>query len=158
MPHVFDLFVQGEQCDRPRGRRPRAGLAIVRTLVALHGGEVEARSAGIARGSVLHHPAPAPADGAQPVSATEAAAEIPRPSRSRESARRRRQSRRGDDARHAARLSCGYVVETAADGTQALAADWPRSSRTSPSSISALPGMDGYELAGACGDCRVHRI
>jgi CheY-like chemotaxis protein len=51
MPHVFDLFAQ---VDRNLGRAQGGlgiGLALVRKLVALHGGEVGAQSAGQGRGS-----------------------------------------------------------------------------------------------------------
>jgi PAS domain S-box-containing protein len=51
MPHVFDLFAQ---VDRNLGRAQGGlgiGLALVRKLVALHGGEVTAQSAGQGRGS-----------------------------------------------------------------------------------------------------------
>jgi signal transduction histidine kinase len=48
LPHVFDLFVQGE--DGSRGGLG-IGLNLVRSIVHLHGGEVTARSAGPGRGS-----------------------------------------------------------------------------------------------------------
>jgi PAS domain S-box-containing protein len=51
LPVVFDMFSQGPQAlDRSHGGLG-LGLTIVRSLVALHGGSVEARSEGVGRGS-----------------------------------------------------------------------------------------------------------
>jgi signal transduction histidine kinase len=51
LPRVFDLFVQGERrSDRSQGGLG-IGLAIVRNLVSLHGGTVQAMSDGLGRGS-----------------------------------------------------------------------------------------------------------
>jgi PAS domain S-box-containing protein len=51
LPRVFELFVQGERkTDRSQGGLG-IGLAIVRNLVALHGGTVSAHSDGVGRGS-----------------------------------------------------------------------------------------------------------
>jgi signal transduction histidine kinase len=53
LPRVFDLFVQERQAiDRAQGGLG-LGLAIVRTLVELRGGRVEAQSEGHGRGSEL---------------------------------------------------------------------------------------------------------
>ena len=51
LPRVFDLFTQGERTiDRAQGGLG-LGLALVRRLVELHGGEVSAMSAGTGRGA-----------------------------------------------------------------------------------------------------------
>jgi PAS domain S-box-containing protein len=51
LPRVFDLFQQAERSlDRSQGGLG-IGLTLVRRLVELHGGTVEARSAGVGRGS-----------------------------------------------------------------------------------------------------------
>jgi PAS domain S-box-containing protein len=58
LPHVFDLFTQAERSlDRSEGGLG-VGLALVRSLVELHGGCVEAFSAGPGQGSefVVHLP------------------------------------------------------------------------------------------------------
>jgi len=49
LPHVFDLFVQGNRSlDRSHGGLG-IGLTLVRRLVELHGGTVEAYSEGVGR-------------------------------------------------------------------------------------------------------------
>ena len=53
LPHVFDLFTQAERTpDRTQGGLG-IGLALVRTLVALHGGDVTAHSDGPGMGSTF---------------------------------------------------------------------------------------------------------
>jgi PAS domain S-box-containing protein len=53
LPHVFDLFTQAERTpDRSQGGLG-IGLALVRTMVALHGGEVRAESGGPGTGSTF---------------------------------------------------------------------------------------------------------
>ena len=63
LPRVFDLFVQGDVDDKARGGLG-IGLTLVRRLVELHGGTVEARSEGLGRGAEfeLTLPAVAPAE------------------------------------------------------------------------------------------------
>jgi CheY-like chemotaxis protein/two-component sensor histidine kinase len=58
LPHIFDLFVQGDQSlDRTQGGLG-IGLTLVRQLVEMHGGRVEAHSEGPDKGSefVVHLP------------------------------------------------------------------------------------------------------
>jgi PAS domain S-box-containing protein len=73
LPCVFDIFTQGVRTpDRSQGGLG-IGLALVKSLVALHGGQVRARSEGPGRGSVfdvtlplLAHAQPAPGAAALP--------------------------------------------------------------------------------------------
>jgi signal transduction histidine kinase len=51
MPRVFDLFAQTDDQIRLSEGGLGIGLALVRSLVEIHGGRVEARSAGVGRGS-----------------------------------------------------------------------------------------------------------
>lgn len=64
LPHVFELFVQGERTpDRPDGGLG-IGLTLVRTLVELHGGTIKAHSDGPGTGSTftMWWPSPSPGD------------------------------------------------------------------------------------------------
>ena len=62
LPRIFDLFVQGECTLEHAYGGLGIGLAVVRSLVALHDGRVEARSEGSGKGAefVVHLP-PSPA-------------------------------------------------------------------------------------------------
>jgi signal transduction histidine kinase len=51
LPRIFDLFVQGEQGLDRTGAGLGIGLTLVRSLVEMHGGHVEARSEGPGKGS-----------------------------------------------------------------------------------------------------------
>jgi signal transduction histidine kinase len=71
LPHIFDVFVQGERSlDRAQGGLG-VGLALVRQIVALHGGTVSAHSAGVGQGStfVIRLPRSASEESTQPAPA-----------------------------------------------------------------------------------------
>ena len=53
LPRIFDLFIQGEQSLDRSGGGLGIGLTLVRRLVEMHGGRVEARSDGVGQGSEL---------------------------------------------------------------------------------------------------------
>jgi PAS domain S-box-containing protein len=143
LPSLFDVFVQAQQSpDRAGGLG--LGLAIVRSLVALHGGSVEARSAGTGQGSsfVVHLPAAAAVRAIrESPSAPGAAASKP--------GRRILIVDDNDDARMLLAEvldSLGHEVVTAGDGEQALAAVRAFTPEVAILDI-GLPAMDGYELA-----------
>jgi PAS domain S-box-containing protein len=86
LPEVFELFTQAKRTpDRAQGGLG-LGLALVRSMVGLHGGQVRASSAGPGRGSrfdvILPLPAaPADAGGGADAAGTLAAAPAPVPAR-----------------------------------------------------------------------------
>jgi PAS domain S-box-containing protein len=68
LPHVFELFTQGKRSsDRSQGGLG-LGLALVKSLVGLHGGEVGVASEGAGKGATftISLPLAAPAVGAEP--------------------------------------------------------------------------------------------
>lgn len=149
LPHVFDLFVQGErQADRSQGGLG-LGLALVRKIAQLHEGQVEACSDGEGRGStfVLRLPL---ADGepqvARPADAPTSVPASQRPQRVMVV----------DDNQDAAK-SLAALLES--EGHAVTLAFTPQDALHLAASASAqqpyevcildigLPGMDGYELA-----------
>jgi CheY-like chemotaxis protein/anti-sigma regulatory factor (Ser/Thr protein kinase) len=140
LPHIFELFVQAEQkLDRPKGGLG-IGLTLVKTLVELHGGTVEAHSEGEGKGSsfVVRLPVSDRPTIADPEAR-------PTPTRARNIVL----VEDHDDSRELLKAlleTKGYSVSEAADGHAALEAI-----RTSTPDVAlvdiGLPGMDGYELA-----------
>jgi PAS domain S-box-containing protein len=142
---VFDLFVQGARTpDRSAGGLG-VGLALVRSLVAMHGGHVSAHSEGPGRGSrfdvLLPRLQDAPAESAPGAPDT-------RPAR----AGQRLRLMVVDDNEDAARTlgvllqALGHRVDVEIDPRAALA----RASREMPDALIldiGMPHLDGYELA-----------
>lgn len=142
LPRVFDLFVQGERTvDRAQGGLG-IGLTLVQMLAELHGGTVEAVSAGPGRGSAFTVRLPRIA---LPASSTESATPPPR------GAIRRRVLivEDNDDAREMLKALLkfhGHEVIEAADGAEGL----KKATELHPDVAFVdlgLPIMDGYELA-----------
>jgi two-component system CheB/CheR fusion protein len=146
LSHVFEVFVQGAPpIDRPQGGLG-LGLALVRRLVELHGGTVEALSEGPGRGSEFVVRIPV-ADAAAPKSASADAAATGM----LRSARGRRILIVEDnaDARETLCLLLegdGHEVRAVGDGARGLA-----EARAFVPEIAlldlGLPGLDGYSVA-----------
>ncbi len=147
LPRVFDFFVQEAQAlSRSQGGLG-LGLAIVRSLVGLHGGTVSAASAGLGRGTELTVRLPAidlPSSSA--VASVPAAAFAIRPSARCSSVLI------VDDNEDAAELleealeGWGYTARVAYDGPAAMQLVTEFTPDVALLDI-GLPVMDGYELA-----------
>jgi signal transduction histidine kinase/ActR/RegA family two-component response regulator len=142
LPRVFDLFVQGAQPpDRERGGLG-IGLTLVRRLVEMHGGTVEASSAGPGQGSTFTLRFPA-VEG--PV------AETPReqPPEPVRTSRRVLIVEDNADSREMLRTLLtleGHDVSEAVDGPSAIEAMALEHPDIAFIDI-GLPGIDGYEVA-----------
>lgn len=145
LPSVFDLFVQA---DRPLARSQGGlgiGLTLVRTLAQLHGGRVEARSAGLGLGSEFSVwlPLAIPADAG--IDAPPRAADAPEAARP---CRVLLVDDNLDGAQSLARLLSrwGHEVRLAHDGAGAIDAIDAFAPEVLLLDI-GLPLMDGYEVA-----------
>jgi CheY-like chemotaxis protein len=145
LPYVFDIFTQGVRTpDRSQGGLG-IGLALVKSLVALHGGQARARSEGPGRGSVFEVTLPLladarPAAGASALTSHEAGATAGR------------RILVVDDNVDAATtlgellMALGHEVMIRFDGKSVLA----DAAAFAPDVLVldiGLPDMDGYELA-----------
>jgi CheY-like chemotaxis protein/two-component sensor histidine kinase len=146
LPRVFDLFVQGERSlDRSQGGLG-VGLTLVKRLVEMHHGRVEAISAGSGRGALFKVALPC-------ISEVRSEPARPTPAAAPEAAGiHGRRVLVVDDNRDAAESAAallrleGHEVETAADGPQALAALKAFDPHVIVLDI-GLPGLDGFEVA-----------
>ena len=145
---VFELFAQEAQALARSQGGLGLGLAIVRSLVALHGGSVSAQSAGVGRGTELTVQLP-PTDlpvSPSPTAADPASEQALQPGLSS-------YVLLVDDNEDAALLMAvaledwGYAVRVAHDGPSALALVKELAPAIALLDI-GLPVMDGYELAG----------
>jgi PAS domain S-box-containing protein len=150
LPHVFELFTQdARSVDRQKGGLG-LGLAIVRNLVALHGGTVAGASQGRGKGSEFTVRLPLAARrrnrGASKAAATSAAEPPRRPARARVLV--------VDDYALAAESlalllgEMGYATRVAHDGPSGLQAVAEFDPDIALVDI-GLPVMDGYEVARA---------
>ena len=141
---IFDLFVQGERTlDRAQGGLG-IGLTLTRALVDMHGGTVEARSAGAGagRGATFTIRLPRIPPPASPVRA-------PAPSPATRAPKRILIIEDNADAREMLRAQLerdGHEVHAAADGPAGLEA--AAAARPDVVLIDiGLPGLDGYDVA-----------
>jgi PAS domain S-box-containing protein len=146
LPYVFDLFSQADRSlDRSQGGLG-LGLALVRRIVELHDGRVEARSEGCGKGAefAIYLPAPAGPEPAQESAVVDSGA-------GRTRAARVRVLIVEDNVDAADSLAMllqvlGHHVEVAHDGQAALEV----LERTRPDVMLVdigLPGIDGFEVA-----------
>jgi PAS domain S-box-containing protein len=154
---MFEPFVQGEQTLARTEGGLGLGLALVKGLVALHGGAVTAASEGRGRGTEVVV--------ALPLGRREVTASEPRGREPRRAAGTRRRVLVVDDNRDAAESLAelvelfGHEAEVAFDGPSALA-----KAQANPPDVVlcdiGLPGMDGYAVARALrsGDARSPRL
>lgn len=147
LPHIFEVFSQADRSlDRAQGGLG-VGLAVVKGLVEMHGGEAHAASAGLGQGSEIT--LLLPLDPGASLSAPDRT-EAPVLS---EGGSHRRILVVEDNADAAATLRdflelSGHEVETASSGTDGVAA----ARHFHPEVVLCdlgLPGMDGYQVAAA---------
>ena len=145
VPRVFDLFVQGDSTlDRARSGLG-IGLALVRQIVAMHGGAVSAESAGPGRGSVFTVRIPLSAQDVRPEEEPPVSLPVP-------AATRRRHVLVVDDQRDVADSlavlieGLGHEVRAAYDATKGLALAHEAAVDVIIADI-GMPGMSGYDLA-----------
>jgi signal transduction histidine kinase len=144
---VFELFAQLDRhLDRAQGGLG-IGLALVKQLVTMHGGTVDATSAGVGKGSVFSVRIPLAARPETPVAREEAPAVEPMPARSLKVLI---VDDNADVAQTMAWMleAIGHDYRLVHDGRDALATAREYSPDVVLLDI-GLPGMDGYEVCRA---------
>ena len=157
LENIFDLFTQVDSSlARPSGGLG-LGLTLVRRVLALHGGRIEARSAGLGQGSEFIVRLPL-----LPRTASTAPAEAPAATKPAASGTRKQRVLIVDDNTDASyslgllARSWGHEVAVARTGPEALVLAKSFKPETGLVDI-GLPGMDGYELARQLRKDPVHR-
>jgi signal transduction histidine kinase len=146
LPRVFEMFVRGAGSSEQAAGGLGVGLAIVKALVEMHGGRVEAHSEGTGSEFVVRLPA-APADSAEPRSDLHDDTQV-----ACADGERHVRVLVVEDNRDVAEAvsvvlrAAGHEVQLAFDGVEALRA----ADQFAPEMILldiGLPVMDGYEVA-----------
>ncbi|HEY0715366.1 MAG TPA: ATP-binding protein, partial [Polyangia bacterium] len=148
LPHIFDVFTQAPQTiERSQGGLG-LGLTIVKQIVELHGGAVEAHSAGVGQGSEFSVRLPIVSTAGAAAAGIETPAAKPRPAPEP----RGRRIVVVDDNEDAANVIAdalsllGHEVRVAHDGPAGLAT--VKQFRPDVVCLDiGLPVMDGYEVA-----------
>lgn len=143
LPRIFDMFVQLDTgIDRAQGGLG-VGLTLVKKLVEMHGGSVQAESAGVNQGSCFTVRLPL---------AGQTAGDIPEPHAGPARAQHKLHVLLVDDNDDAREMfqylleACGHVVDTARDGPEGLARLISHPPDVAILDI-GLPGMNGFDLA-----------
>lgn len=155
LPFLFEAFTQADRSlDRARGGLG-LGLALVKGLVDLHGGRVNAHSEGVGKGSRFEVRLPLRQDAAAGIDMA------PRPASAESADRRLRVLIAEDNVDAADSLqmllqAAGYEVVVTHSGSGAL----ELARRTRPDAVLCdigLPGINGYEVARALRADPLHR-
>jgi two-component system CheB/CheR fusion protein len=145
LPHVFELFVQGDKSLDRAGGGLGIGLTLARHLIEVHGGSVRAFSEGIGKGTEITVRLPTIPLAPATSQATRTFSQAP------EAARALRiliVEDNHDTAEALARVIelWGHRVEVTFDGSAALGVAAAFEPEVIVSDL-GLPGMDGYQLA-----------
>ncbi len=147
LSHVYDLFFQSNTSFNRSQGGLGIGLTLVKRLVDLHGGRIEARSEGLGHGSEFIVSLPILPRSEPPLGSAESRSPVSAPSSF--------ESRRiliVDDNQDAAETlsliveSWGYKTAITHDGTSALEAAKVFQPEVALLDV-GMPGMDGFELA-----------
>jgi CheY-like chemotaxis protein len=169
LPYVFERFRQEDAGSKRRYGGLGLGLAIVRSLVELHGGSVRAQSDGEGRGATFTVTLPAATGAGAPAAGPAFAAAVSADGERHDAARDRLDGVRVlvvDDEPEARELFARILEVAGAEVTcAASAADALAALREAPQDVllsdSEMPGIDGYTLlpqAAALAEARGERL
>jgi signal transduction histidine kinase/DNA-binding response OmpR family regulator len=154
LPHVFELFTQGERSlDRSQGGLG-VGLTVVQRLVELHQGRVEVMSEGSGKGSLFRITMPCISEVSQPQEA-----QVKAVAETMSGGKRVLVVDDNIDAAESIAVFLrleGHEVRTVSDGPQAVAISQVFAPHVAVVDI-GLPGMNGYEVARRLKNAATHR-